>query len=259
MTIKFIGTGSGLTSKERFHSSIFIETNNSNLLIDTGDGISKALLFQNINFSYIQNILITHFHPDHLSGIASLIIQMKLLNRIKPLNVFIQNQLLNSIKAFLKVHYIFSENLNFRLNLNGCNFNEEISLERNFSFLLRKNNHITDEKKSNQNYENIGYVSASVLIKCENKVIIYTSDIGNVEDLLLFNDFKCDFFISEATHLSPEEIYAAYLKSDSDKLILTHIENEQKISLWFENLTEDEKRNVIIAKDGFVLDLVNGS
>lgn len=100
-------------------------------------------------------------------------------------------------------------------------------------------------------------MSASILIKCENLIIIYTSDIRDVDDLLLFNDFKCDLFISEGTHLSPEEISFAYHQSDSKKLILTHIENDKEILSWFKNLTEDEKRHIIIAKDGFTLDIAN--
>ena len=66
--LKFIGTGSGKTSLNRFHSSFFIKTSNYNLLIDAGDGESKALLSQGIDFNTIDGILFTHLHPDHYTG-----------------------------------------------------------------------------------------------------------------------------------------------------------------------------------------------
>ncbi|MBN2571572.1 MAG: MBL fold metallo-hydrolase [Ignavibacteriales bacterium] len=255
MTIKFIGTGSGIISEKRFHSSILLETEKSNLLIDVGDGISKALLFQKIPFCNIQNILITHSHPDHLSGIASLIMQMKLQERLNPLNIFIPTELLQSLNTLLKIHYLFPENLKFKLNLVGCDFNIKNKLENNFYFIFMKNSHITEEKIINHIYKNIGFVSASVFIHCEDMNIAYTSDIGKVEDLYLFDDLRCNLFISESTHISNEEIYRAFIKSGSEKLILTHIENEMEIYDWYQKLTELQRNSIIIAEDGMSLDL----
>ncbi|MEO8398834.1 MAG: MBL fold metallo-hydrolase, partial [Ignavibacteriaceae bacterium] len=74
--IKFIGTGSGKTSLKRFHSSFLILNESYNLLVDTGDGISKALLLQNINYNSIDGILISHLHPDHYTGLPLLLVQM---------------------------------------------------------------------------------------------------------------------------------------------------------------------------------------
>jgi len=78
LEIKFVGTGSGKTLLKRYHSSFLIKTEAYNLLVDAGDGISRALLNQKVTFDSINGILISHLHPDHYSGLPSLIIQMKL-------------------------------------------------------------------------------------------------------------------------------------------------------------------------------------
>ncbi|MCK5087559.1 MAG: MBL fold metallo-hydrolase, partial [Melioribacteraceae bacterium] len=98
MKVTFIGTGSGKVSLERFHSSILVSKKNSNLLIDVGDSISRALLNLNISINSIDQILISHNHADHYSGIASLVTQMKLLERSKPLKIFTHQLLSDNLK-----------------------------------------------------------------------------------------------------------------------------------------------------------------
>ncbi len=105
--IKFIGTGSGKISLNRFHSSFLISTEKFNLLVDAGDGISKALLIQKIDFNSIDGILISHLHADHFSGLPSLIAQMKMNNREKDLSIFANENLINFIKDQFIDHISF--------------------------------------------------------------------------------------------------------------------------------------------------------
>ena len=87
-SIVFIGTSSAKTSLKRFHSSLLVKSHSFNLLIDCGDGISRALLSQDISLDLIDGILFSHLHPDHSAGFASLIVQMKQLKRKKNLKIF---------------------------------------------------------------------------------------------------------------------------------------------------------------------------
>jgi len=95
MKIIFPGTGSGFVSLKRNHASLILKES-KNILIDAGDGIVRALLFSNINPLDIDIIIISHFHPDHFSGLASLITQMKLGGRKRELQIF-------CIKAMLEM------------------------------------------------------------------------------------------------------------------------------------------------------------
>ncbi len=117
MDITFLGTGSGKASLKRNHSSFIISSSNYNLLIDSGDGISRAFLQNKIPFDFIDGILLTHLHPDHFSGFAALIVQMKMIDRTKNLDVFVSESLLNVVKDYLTKSYIFEEKLDFRTKL----------------------------------------------------------------------------------------------------------------------------------------------
>ena len=92
-SIVFVGTSSGKTSLKRFHSSLLVKSHSFNLLIDCGDGTSKALLSQGISIDLIDGILFSHLHPDHSAGFPSLIVQMKQLKRVKKLKIFCHKNL----------------------------------------------------------------------------------------------------------------------------------------------------------------------
>ena len=123
MKIKFLGTGSGKTSLNRYHSSFLLSSSNHNLLVDCGDGISKAILKQNINFNSIDSILISHFHADHFSGLPSLITQMKLTSRKNDLTIYVQLSEKDFLEDFIFHSYLFKERMAFNFNI--VSFDEE--------------------------------------------------------------------------------------------------------------------------------------
>ena len=252
MEITFIGTGSGQTVTKRNHSSILIKSVNHNILIDAGDGISKALLNLGIGFDSIDSIVFTHHHADHFSGIASLITQMKLVNRTKPLGIFTHKNLTPSVAALLNSVYMFNEILGFDLTINGFETGEKISLNNYISFITKKNLHIFQKENLKQYPPGI-FVSSSFLFELEGKTIFYTSDIGSKDDLYLFEDQKIDYFITESTHTTLEDIYKALGKVDPEKLFITHIDEkvEQALEKWYSDLNENKKEKVIICYDGY--------
>lgn len=255
MKVTFIGTGSGKVSLERFHSSILVSEKNSNLLIDTGDSISRALLNLNININSIDHILISHNHADHYSGIASLVTQMKLLDRSKPLKIFTHQLLSDNLKLFLNSTYMFEEILGFDLEIIGYNFNTTININSNLKITPRQNSHITNKHKLTD-YKQIAFVSSSFLIENHSKHILYTSDVGSIEDLYLFKDFNLDYLITEFTHISLKEIKEAAEELNPKKIYLTHIEESAALTNdWNKLLNKSEQKKFIIAYDGLQIEI----
>ncbi|MCB9257926.1 MAG: hypothetical protein H6612_01130 [Ignavibacteriales bacterium] len=70
MELIFIGTSSGRTSLTKFHSSLLFKINSKNILIDSGDGISKALLNQKISANKITDIIFFSLSFRSFSWIA---------------------------------------------------------------------------------------------------------------------------------------------------------------------------------------------
>lgn len=254
--IIFIGTGSGKTTLSRNHSSFLISGGKQNILVDSGDGISKALLTQSVSVNAISGVLISHLHPDHYTGLPSLIVQMKMHNRTKPLEIFIHSSLVSVIDQFLYRSYLFKERMGFELVYSPFELNKELIVSDNFSILARQNSHL-DEYEGLDIKEKLSFVCCSFLFSDGERKIFYTGDIGSKEDMLLFEDHKTDVIISELTHISLEDLLSSLTGYEADKIIVTHLseETEKKFLQLSKNFTEEHRSSIIMAYDGLTVQL----
>ncbi len=89
--ITFLGTVSGIPSKDRNHPAIAIEYyswRKHTLLFDCGEGTQLQLMKAGISFMEIDRIFITHWHADHFAGLIPLISTMNMEKRKKTLEVY---------------------------------------------------------------------------------------------------------------------------------------------------------------------------
>jgi len=89
--ITFLGTVSGIPSKQRSHPAIILEyfgEEKDTLLFDCGEGTQLRLMNSGISFMKIDKIFITHWHADHFAGLIPLIQTMNLEKREKELKIF---------------------------------------------------------------------------------------------------------------------------------------------------------------------------
>ncbi|NCS87889.1 MAG: hypothetical protein AUK34_06475 [Ignavibacteria bacterium CG2_30_36_16] len=231
MKIKFVGTGSGETSLKRFHSAFIINHRNYSLLVDAGDGISRALLNQNILYNDIDGILFSHFHPDHYCGLPSLIVQMKISRRAKPLTIASHRSRIGFLKEFLKSSLLFEERLGFEIKFLPFVAEHKFKINSDIEIIAKNNTHIAKFDEYNEDD-----FSFSFIFKINKKNILYTGDVGSKDDLFLFKDEIIDVFITETTHINFEDIISALENILPKKTILTHIssEDENEIDAFIE-------------------------
>ncbi len=89
--VTFLGTVSGIPTKDRNHPAIIFEyygETKDTLLFDCGEGTQKQLMISGISFMDIDRIFITHWHADHFAGLIPLIQTMNLEKRKKELKIF---------------------------------------------------------------------------------------------------------------------------------------------------------------------------
>ena len=251
MTITFIGTGSGKASITRHHSSILISASENNLLVDAGDGISRALLKSSIDFNSIDGILFTHLHPDHYTGFAALIVQMKMNKRSTELKVYVHYTLIDVLKNFLLTSYILPERLGFLISYISFKKNEIINFGNEIKFQAFENSHLAELAALNK-YSSLSYFAGSFLFFYREKKIFYSSDVGSVEDILIPQALNTNILIIEVTHLTNDEIAKVIKKCQPELVYFTHITDGQEESLTrFQNeLMMHSKVRTIISQDG---------
>lgn len=262
MEITFAGTGSGKVSLERYYSSFLLSVPEYRLLVDAGDGASRALEQSRIDFNTINSVLFSHFHPDHLNGISSLIIQMKMRKRQLPLQLLADHNLTEKLNEFLETGYVFKERLGFELTILGFKPGESFYLSDSLSFKARGNSHLKkyegtfDVYKAGANKSLLA--SAGFLFIGEGIKVFYTGDIADKEDLYLFQNENPEIMISETTHVEPEDIFQAVKEQRSiRKVFLTHISDEGSLNVRVEALQASERGKFVIASDGMKKDLAS--
>lgn len=249
--IKFIGTGSGKTSLKRYHSSFLISHRGYNLLVDAGDGISKGILSQKISFSGINGILITHLHPDHYTGLASLIVQMKLNKRKSSLKIIVHKKLKKIVENFLLTSYLFKERMDFELIIDVFEHDKIFKIYDSIGFISKQNSHLNKYKKYSEE-KRLGFSCSSILFEVNKKYIFYTGDVGGKKDLYLFKGYKPDTIISEAAHVSIEDLIEASGTLKPRRFYLTHISEEIE-SILAQKKSFLKINNITPVVDGFTI------
>ncbi|MEM0333515.1 MAG: ribonuclease Z [Candidatus Aenigmatarchaeota archaeon] len=91
IVLYFLGTVSGIPSKDRNHPAIALEYHyyrKETLLFDCGENTQKQLMISKISFMDIDKIFITHWHADHFAGLIPLLQTMNIEKRKKELKIF---------------------------------------------------------------------------------------------------------------------------------------------------------------------------
>ncbi len=70
-SITLLGTGTCQIERERRASSVLIELDGMYILFDCGHGVLQRLLDIGVQHKDIDHIILSHFHPDHVSDLVS--------------------------------------------------------------------------------------------------------------------------------------------------------------------------------------------
>ena len=112
MQIIFLGTSCAKPTKERNHTSIFLNYDNEGILLDCGEGTQRQLTIAGIKPTKINKILISHWHGDHVLGLPGLIQTLGLSEYGKTLKIYIPkgtkkyfDNMINSTVFDSKINY----------------------------------------------------------------------------------------------------------------------------------------------------------
>jgi ribonuclease Z len=111
MEITFLGTSSAVPSKYRNHAGIILKYFKDTILFDCGEGTQRQLTYAKISPMKIDKIFITHFHGDHILGLAGLIQSMGFRGREEDLDIY-------GPKGLGKIIYTISNYGYFQINFN---------------------------------------------------------------------------------------------------------------------------------------------
>ena len=83
-----LGTGGTLPIPDRALSSLYIRVNGRSLLIDCGEGTQVGIRRLGWGFRCLDGLLLTHFHGDHCTGLAGLLLSLEKAERDEPFHIW---------------------------------------------------------------------------------------------------------------------------------------------------------------------------
>lgn len=88
MTLYLLGTGAAVSEPHRTTTMLALESEGEILLVDCGGDVIQRCLYADLDPHAICGLLLTHEHPDHVSGYPLLLEKLWLLERRAPLPVY---------------------------------------------------------------------------------------------------------------------------------------------------------------------------
>lgn len=103
--VVFLGTSSGIPTRERGLPAVFLMFERERMLFDCGEGTQRQLMSEKLKFMKLSRIFISHWHADHFAGLLGLVQTMSLENRQEPLYVFGPRRTREFVERLLGVGY----------------------------------------------------------------------------------------------------------------------------------------------------------
>ena len=110
MKITFFGTGYSIPTCKRHNTSLFVQSDETNLMIDCNGVTMQRLHELNVDLKDVMHIFLTHAHPDHISALPGLVHQIWVKEcfyvpaeqkRTAPLNIYAGWHTIDCVKKSL--------------------------------------------------------------------------------------------------------------------------------------------------------------
>ena len=224
--LTFLGTGGGIPTADRGHSSLLLEEGGRRWLLDAGEPCSQRLKAMGVPLASLDAVFISHGHSDHLSGLPMVIQGAWLEGRRQPLPIYLPGELIAPLRAWLDAVYLPEKLVGFPLEfhaweqLSGTSVlfgGGKLRVSANPTTHLNGLRALIDETGSDR-----FHAFSMAFDWPDGKRLIYSADLGRPDDLTSLLAQPCDLLVCELAHFEPEELFSYLLDKPVRRLALTH-------------------------------------
>ncbi len=249
MKFTVLGSGTSVPHPERSSSGYWLETQAGTILLDCSASAIYRMTQENLDWANLDAIWISHFHLDHVGGLAPFLAGTKhaeqMQNRKKPLRIFGAKGLKNLIGNFSDANNYHLLKQPFPVEI------IEVEPLENFEILPGVS---ADTMKTPHTNE-----SLAIRIRENKKTLVYTADTSFEKTLRTFAK-NADLFVVECSYFKDKPVKkhlelaeAMYLINHAKpkKAMLTHLYPEwDEVDFTAEVEKFSPPCDVIEAKDG---------
>jgi len=104
--IHFLGTGSSVPTARRSHTAVLLQYKNENILFDCGEGTQRQFRKAKLSMGKVTKILLSHWHGDHVLGLAGLLQTMIMNDYNKALEIYGPKGISKKVRECLNLYGI---------------------------------------------------------------------------------------------------------------------------------------------------------
>ena len=102
--VKILGSSYAAPNTRHENTHFALQGSHGNILVDCGANPTVRLEAAGILFDSIDHLIFTHFHPDHVGGAPLLLLNMWMMGRTKPLNIYGLGHCLRNLQILMEMY-----------------------------------------------------------------------------------------------------------------------------------------------------------
>lgn len=99
--IAILGTAAAVSDADHDYTHFLLIGETSTVLVDCGSNPLGKIHNLGVEDDAVQDIILTHFHPDHVSGVPNMLMHMWLLGRRSPLRFYALHHCANRVEDMM--------------------------------------------------------------------------------------------------------------------------------------------------------------
>ena len=244
--ITILGSANAVAKSDQQNTHLLFETSSRKILVDCGDHASASLARAGVEIIQVTDLILTHFHADHVGSLPLVIMDMWLEKRTAPLTIYGLEVTIDKAKKLLDLF-----DWQKWMNMFSVDF---VTLEESGLSKL-----ISDDEFKVTSLP-VLHLIPTIGLRFEftgGRTITYSCDTEPCEALYKLAD-KADVLLQEAAgpgkgHTSPEQAGEIATRCGVQKLVLIHYEGRRGKQALLSEAQAKFGGKVIVAEDGMVL------
>lgn len=238
---------------QRCSPGFWLESDRGSLLLDVGPDVPHRLAQEKLDWPSLDTIWISHFHLDHLGGLAPFLFGARwspnMRDRRKPLRIFGPPGLASLVNKLAEVNNYKLLQHSFPVEIIEVVSGEQFEILPGLKAATLATPHTSESL-------------ALRLIELSGKSLVYSSDTGFSKELIDFARrvtllvLECSFRRTKpvVTHLELSEAMEIVKTCQPDTAVLTHLSAEWEVGTVAAEAKAFWNGNVIEATDGLQIE-----
>ncbi|PWB74482.1 hypothetical protein C3F09_03885 [candidate division GN15 bacterium] len=246
-SLTILGTAGGGPIPHRAKSGLLLRVDDRLSLIDCGGGIYQRFVDSGHDFNALDRVFISHTHPDHMSDLPVIVQAIYLTGRSTPFEIYVPEEFTEPCRNLLSSTYLFPDRFPCPLKIIG--YGDRFTFRRDFELTAIANSHLAKFRTRETGTGMVRGECFSFAFSLAGKWVLYSSDIGSLDDLIPHWD-GCECVILEAAHIDWSRFWVEAKVACVGEFIITHFLSEAQAFQIQQNARAHDISNLQTAHDG---------